>query len=121
MTGASRKFTCAWKAIGELSLGSRRSQHRTELGEAAQARAERLIREALRAKGVSEAQLPLWPKGRPFKIQVAAEVRARTAVTVRWLAERLSMGTRGYLAHLLLLNARSKIDSGPGNQLRLEI
>ncbi len=92
-----------------------------ELGEAAQARAERLIREALRAKGVREAQLAQWPKAHPCKIQVAAEVRARTTVTVRWLAERLSMGARGYLAHLLLLTARSKIDSGPGNQLRLEI
>jgi hypothetical protein len=70
---------------------------------------------------VSEAQLAQWPKAHPFKIQVAAEMRVRTTVTVRWLAERLGMGTRGYLAHLLLLNARSKIDSGPGNQLRLEI
>jgi len=70
---------------------------------------------------VIETQLARGPKSHPFKIQVAAEVRARTTLTVRVLAERLSMGIRGYLAHLRLLNAPSKNGSEPGNQLRLEI
>jgi hypothetical protein len=52
---------------------------------------------------------------------MAAAVRARATVTVRWPAERLSKGARGYLAHLLLPNAPSKSGSGPSNQLRLEI
>jgi hypothetical protein len=70
---------------------------------------------------VIEAQLAQWPKGHPFKVQLVAEVRVRTTVTFSWLADRLSMGTRGYLVHLLSLNAPSKTDPGPGNQLRLEI
>ncbi len=52
---------------------------------------------------------------------MAAEVRARTTVMVRWLAERWSMGTRGYLAHLLFRKVHPKNDSGPTDQLRLEI
>ncbi len=32
---------------------------------------------------------------------MAARLRAETTMTVRWVAERLTMGTRGYLNHLL--------------------
>jgi hypothetical protein len=33
--------------------------------------------------------------------QMSARLRAETTMTVRWIAERLAMGTRGYLNHLL--------------------
>jgi hypothetical protein len=35
------------------------------------------------------------------KVALAARLRAKTTVTVGWIAERLAMGTRGYLNHLL--------------------
>ena len=92
-----------------------------ELGEAAQAKAQRLIGEALGAGGVTEEQLKDWPKGHPFKIQLAAQLRAQTTVTVSWLAERLSMGTRGSLAHLLFQHAHAKSGAGPASQLGLGI
>jgi uncharacterized protein YbdZ (MbtH family) len=40
----------------------------SELSESAQAKAERLIAEALRAGGVTEGQLATWRKGHPFKV-----------------------------------------------------
>jgi hypothetical protein len=40
-------------------------------------------------------------KGDPVKVALAAGWRAETTMTVGWIAERLAMGTRGYLNHLL--------------------
>jgi hypothetical protein len=40
-------------------------------------------------------------KGDPVKVALAARWRAETTMTVWWIAERLAMGTRGYLNHLL--------------------
>jgi len=34
------------------------------------------------------------------KVTAIAKLRAETTVTVSWIAERLSMGSRGQLAHL---------------------
>jgi hypothetical protein len=35
------------------------------------------------------------------KVDLAARLRAETTMTVGWIAERLAMGTREYLNHLL--------------------
>ena len=35
-------------------------------------------------------------------LALAKKLRQETTVTVEWLAERLSMGSRGYLAQLLI-------------------
>ena len=43
-----------------------------------------------------------------MKVALAARLRAETTMTVGWIAERLAMGTRGYLNHLLY--RRRKLD-----------
>ena len=48
-----------------------------------------------------EADLKTRPKGDSVKVALAARLRAETTMTVGWIAERLAMGTRGYLNHLL--------------------
>jgi hypothetical protein len=40
-------------------------------------------------------------------VALAARLRAETTMTVGWIAERLAMGTRGYLS--LLLYRRRKL------------
>lgn len=92
-----------------------------ELCEAAQAKAERLIQQALQAEGVTEDQLARWRKGHPFKVSLAAELRAQTTVTVDWIAERLRMGSRGHLAHLLFTHAHGQTQPKPTDQMRLRI
>ena len=52
-----------------------------ELGESAQARARRLIEEALRKKGWTVEDLKARRKGDAFKVKLAAQVRAQTTVT----------------------------------------
>ncbi len=56
---------------------------------------------ALKAEAVSEPHLANWHKSHPFKVALACRLRKETTVTVEWLAQRLKMGSRGYLAHLL--------------------
>jgi len=72
-----------------------------ELRESAHAKAERLIAEALRNNGAGEQQLKTWRKGHPFKVELAARLRAETTMSLGWVAERLNAGTRGHLAVLL--------------------
>jgi len=79
-----------------------RGDHGTELRESAEAKAERLIQEALRNQPVAQDQLLAWRKGHPFKLALAKKLREETTVTVEWIAQRLSMGSRGYLAQSLI-------------------
>jgi hypothetical protein len=62
-----------------------------------------------------------WRKGHPFKVQLAARLRAQTTVTVGWIAQRLGMGTQGHLAHLLYRNQQAATDSLLSSQPRLNI
>lgn len=92
-----------------------------ELSESGEAKAERLIVEALRTDDVTEAQIASWRKGHPFKVKLAAKLRAQTTVTVGWIAHLPGMGTRGHLAHLLYLRERARIEPPQPDQRGLSI
>ena len=64
-------------------------------------RRKRIIAKELKRGRGQEAGLKTRPKGDPVKLALAARLRAETTMTVGWIAERLAMGTRGYLNHLL--------------------
>jgi hypothetical protein len=72
-----------------------------ERAETAEALAELIIAEELKLGRWQEADLKTRPKGDSVKVALAARLRAETTMTVGWIAERLAMGTRGYLNHLL--------------------
>ena len=63
--------------------------------------AELIIAEELKLGRWQEADLKTRSKGDSVKVALAASLRAETTMTVGWIAERLAMGTRGYLNHLL--------------------
>ncbi len=48
-----------------------------------------------------EEELRRHAKGDAHKVAMAVRLRAETAVTVKWIAERLQMGAPGYVNHLL--------------------
>jgi REP element-mobilizing transposase RayT len=77
----------------------------SHFGEAVQeaelARAERLVVQALGRMGWGEEELRARRKGEPRKVVLARELRSKTTMPLDWIAERLSMGSRGYLAWLL--------------------
>jgi putative transposase len=72
-----------------------------ERAERAEAVAEQLIAAELKRRRWKEADLKTRPKGEPVKVALAARLRAETTLTAGWIAERLGMGTRGHLNHLL--------------------
>jgi REP-associated tyrosine transposase len=72
-----------------------------ERAQTAEAMAEQIIAQELQRRRWKEADLKTWPKGDPTKVALAARLRAQTTMTVGWIAERLGMGTRGSLNHLL--------------------
>jgi REP element-mobilizing transposase RayT len=76
--------------------------------EAVEVRAERLVAEGLRRMGWSEETLKVRRKGDPQKVGLARELRARTTLPLAWIAGRLSMGQRGYLAWLLSQQNKAK-------------
>ncbi len=64
-------------------------------------RAERLVREELKAEGWADLELQVAPKGHAVKVRIAARLRRETPMNARWIADRLSMGSTGYLRMLL--------------------
>lgn len=72
-----------------------------ELQETAATRAERIIAVELKRRRWNEETLATRAKGDPGKVAMAARLRAETDVTVAWLAERLKMGTAGYVNNRL--------------------
>ncbi len=48
------------------------------------------------------------PKGDSAKVALAARLRAETVMTAGWIAERLGMGSREYLNHLLYCRRKSR-------------
>ena len=63
--------------------------------------AELIIAEELKRGRWQEADLKTRTKGDSVTVVLAARLRAETTMTVGGVAERLAMGTRGYLNYLL--------------------
>jgi REP element-mobilizing transposase RayT len=76
--------------------------------ESAKAKAERIVKEALTRRKWDEKMLALRRKGDAAKLAIAQRLRRETTVTLGWIAERLQMGTRTHLAHLLYWKKRDE-------------
>ena len=78
-----------------------------ERAETEATKAERIIAEELKRRKWKAAELQVRPKGDLQKVALAVRLRAETTMTAGWIAERLEMGTRGYLNHLLYHQRKS--------------
>ena len=67
--------------------------HGPEIAEHGLAEARRLIAARLQTLGLESAQLGEWRKSDPRKVRLAKEVREKTTVPLKWLAEELAMGS----------------------------
>ncbi|MEY2507595.1 MAG: REP-associated tyrosine transposase [Verrucomicrobiota bacterium] len=90
-----------WIADKLTQSRSREGTRRSEGRAVDETLAERLARDCLRAVGWSLADLRRARKGDPVKVAIAQRLRAQTPMTRRWIAERLQMGSCGYLSNLL--------------------
>jgi hypothetical protein len=76
--------------------------------EVAEARAERIVAEELKRRKWRETDLARRAKGNPDKVARAGRLRQETLVTVQWIAERLQMGSAGYVNNRLYRGRKGK-------------
>jgi len=72
-----------------------------ERSETAAKNAEGIVLAELKRINWDEAELAGRAKGDLIKVKLAARLRAETLVTVNWIAQRLQMGTAGYVNNRL--------------------
>ena len=65
------------------------------------AKAERIVREELQRRRWQESDLAKRAKGDPGKVKIAGRLREETLATVKWIAQRLRMGTASYVNNRL--------------------
>ncbi len=82
------------KEMLERIAGRLGEHHAGELRiEAAEAKAERIIGEELQRLGWSQADLSWRQKNDPGKLATAARLRRETILPLKWIANRLQLGT----------------------------
>jgi REP element-mobilizing transposase RayT len=90
-------------------MHQRRGDHYgPELREADQLHAERILKEQLRQRGWTEAELSRRRKGDPEKVQMASQLRAHTTMTLKWIAQGLKMGAWTHVSNCLVQNRKSE-------------
>ena len=86
----------------------RRDHYGAELREADLAHAERVLKEELSRRGWTEAELSRHRKGDPVKVELATCLRARTTMTLKWIAQRLRMGTWTHVSNCLVQKRKTE-------------
>jgi len=94
--------------LGQMKERMGAEHYGTERQETMAEHAEGIVTEELKRRRWGEEELPRRAKGDAGKVVVAVRLRAETAVTVKWIAERLQMGTPGYVNHLLYRRQKAK-------------
>jgi hypothetical protein len=77
------------------------SHYGEELRESAEEKAERIVVRELKRLGWAEADLESRRKGDPGKVRLARQLRQETTMTLKWIAERLKMGTWTHVSNRL--------------------
>jgi REP element-mobilizing transposase RayT len=94
--------------LGQMKERLGAEHYGAERQETAAAQAEGIVREELKHWRWREEDLGRRAKGDAVKVALAARLRAETVMTVKWIAERLQMGSPGYV-NLLLYRRRKTI------------
>ncbi len=107
MTRSGRGFFRRWGGVPRERAGP--NPYGAERRETGVQKAERIVREELRRLGWSEEELRGRAKGHPGKVVIARRVRQETTLSLKWIAERLAMGTWTYVSNLL--NPKAELSS----------
>jgi len=114
-TGAYNSIRRGWCLGGDkfreellAKMGERlgAEHYGAERAESDAAKAERIVREELKRRKWTEAELMKHPKSDADKVKIARRLRAETVMTVAWIAGRLHLGSRHYANLLLRVPAR---------------
>ena len=102
------KTVCDHVHLGQMKERIGAEHYGEERQETAEAHAEGIVAEELKRRGWSDEELGRRAKGDAQKVSIAVRVRRDTAMTVKWIADRLQMGAPGYVNHLLYCRRKTK-------------
>ena len=94
--------------LGQMSERMGAEHYGAERAESAEAKAERIVVQELKGLKWSASDLEEQRKGDERKLRIARRLREETTMTLAWIAERLRMGTKTHLAHLLYWQRRGE-------------
>ena len=77
------------------------SHYGEELRESAEEKAERIVEQELKRLRWGEEELARRRKGDLKKVQIARRLRSETTMTLKWIAQRLKMGTWTHVSNRL--------------------
>ena len=77
------------------------SHYGAERQETGEQKAQRCVREELQRRGWKEKDLAGLPKGDKSKVALARRLRQETTMSLKWIAQRLHMGSWTYVSNLL--------------------
>jgi hypothetical protein len=87
--------------LAQMSKKAGKSHYGEELLESVEAKAERIVAEEMKRVEWNEEELKHRRKGDRGKTRIARRLRRETMVSMRWIAERLQMGSVSMVAHCL--------------------
>ncbi len=87
--------------LGQMKERLGAEHYGDERQETMEEHAEGIVEEELKRRKWDEAELGRRAKGDAQKVKMAVRLRAETAMTVKWIAQRLQMGAPGHVNHLL--------------------
>ena len=94
--------------LGQMKERMGTEHYGVERHETAEVQAEGIVTAELKRRRWTEQELGRRAKGDAGKILMAERLRAETVMTVNWIAQRLQMGTPGYVNHLLYHRRKKK-------------
>ena len=117
-----KAIRCGWclgdeafrkELLASVHTRATESHHAETRRETTAEKAHRILHEELDKLGWPESELAQRPKGDARKIRIAQRLRDETAITLKWIAKELYMGTWTHVANRL---HQTKEKSKPNNQ-----
>ncbi|MHB8522995.1 MAG: transposase [Limisphaerales bacterium] len=87
--------------IGQMTERSGPNHYAQPRRESAVEQAERLVEQELQELGWDEHALRQRTKGDPGKVRIARRLRSETTLSLKWIADRLKMGSWNHVANRL--------------------
>ncbi len=84
-----------------LQKSASEHHHSVERRQTDQQKAEKILRAGLPEIGWSDQELGIRRKSDPNKVMLARRLRSQTAVSLKWIAQRLKMGSWTHVSNLL--------------------
>ena len=94
--------------LGQMTERMGAEHYGQERAETAEAKAQRIVEQELKGLRWWAQDLERHRKGDGRKLRIARRLREETTMTLAWIAERLRMGSKTHLAHLLYWQQRGE-------------